>query len=157
MLKSFSHSDSFKDVSRRNLGTFQSLAGAKQISWCEEQRGTGSFMCPAIKNSRLDCKNSYKVSSSWKSWRAFGKPADILSSQGHRKVFIRCSQFRMIVSLSCFGEIQERLCYGPADLDCIPDSICSTDTEISECMCLYHKLPGTSLKEFLGMLQRAHF
>lgn len=28
--------------------------------------------------------------------------------------------------------------------------------QISECMYVYHKFHGTSLKEFLGMLQRAH-
>lgn len=85
-------------------------------------------MCPVIKNSRLGCKNSYRVSRNWKSWRAFGKLADIPSSQGHHKVSVRCSQFRMTLFMSGFAEIQEKLCYGPADQDCIPDSICSTDT-----------------------------
>jgi len=56
---------SFKDVLRRNLGTFQSLADARQmiLRWGK----SGSFACPAVMNSRPGCANAYRVAKSWKS------------------------------------------------------------------------------------------
>lgn len=94
---------SFKNVLRRNLGTFSHWE--MQITWCGEQRGIGRFMCLAIQSSRLGSRNSYRVSRNLKSWKAFGKPADIPSSQGHHRVSIRCSQFRIIPSMSWFAEV----------------------------------------------------
>lgn len=122
----------FKDVLRRNLGTFWSLADVEQVIWRVGK--TGSFVHPAVKNSRLGCAKSFRIAGNWKSWWVFYKPADTPSSSRHHRVCTGCSQFRIIL-MSSFTEKQEKLCCAPADVDWNTDSSYSTDTANFRCVC----------------------
>lgn len=58
--------------------------------------------------------------------------------------------------MSCFEEIQEKLCYGQETWAVFLTALVLQTQQIFECMCVCDKFHGTRPKVFLGILQREH-